>query len=202
MKIGYARVSTDEQNPELQIDALKAAGCDRVFVDTVSGAKSDRVELTKAKELLRSGDTLVVWRLDRLGRSLTDLIEWINELSDRGVHFESVQEKIDTATPTGKLVFHIFGAIAEFERDLIRERTSAGLAAARARGRQGGRKPKLTTVQRQAIRELYLSGSYKVKDLLAMYDISRSLLYTVINEVGETKVEVAQPCWDGLSEEN
>jgi len=187
MKIGYARVSTDEQNPELQIDALKAAGSERVYVDTVSGSKSERVELAKVRELLREGDTLVVWRLDRLGRSLKDLIGWMSELASEGIHFESLQEKIDTSTPTGKLVFHLFGAIAEFERDLIRERTQAGLKAARARGRKGGRKPKLDPKQRHTLRKLHKSGEYTVNELLSMYSISRRLLYTIVNEEAVTQ---------------
>lgn len=182
LRIGYARVSTDEQNPELQLDALKAAGCEKLYVDTVSGGKAERVELAKVKEQLRRGDTLVVWRLDRLGRSLKDLIGWMHELEQQGIHFESIQEKIDTATPTGKLVFHIFGAIAEFERDLIRERTNAGLRAARSRGRKGGRKPKLSEAQRKALAELHRGGQYSVQELLSMYGISRRLFYNIVRE--------------------
>jgi len=180
MKIGYARVSTEEQNPELQIDALKAAGCERIYVDTVSGTKSERPELEKAKEQLRAGDSLVVWRLDRLGRSLKDLIAWMQRLNSEGVNFESIQEKIDTSTPTGKLVFHIFGAIAEFERDLISERTKAGLDAARARGRKGGRKPKLSEQQRQALATLHREGKHSIAELLEMFGISRRLLYNIV----------------------
>lgn len=112
MKIGYARVSTEEQKPELQIDALKAAGCERVFIDKVSGAKFDRPELNHAKDILRAGDTIVVWRLDRLGRSLKDLIDWMGYFDENEVHFESIHERIDTSSPTGKLIFHVFGAIA------------------------------------------------------------------------------------------
>ncbi|MGJ8678295.1 MAG: recombinase family protein [Akkermansiaceae bacterium] len=182
MKIGYARVSTDEQSPELQIDALKSAGCERIYVDTVSGAKSDRPELEQLKSILRKGDTLVVWRLDRLGRSLKDLITWMNELVEQEIHFESLQEKIDTATPTGKLVFHLFGAIAEFERDLIRERTHAGLVAARARGRKGGRKPKLSTSQRKVLAQLYREKKHSIAELTQMFSISRRLLYHIVAE--------------------
>ena len=145
MKIGYARISTVEQNVELQVDALKAAGCEKLFQDVASGAKSDRQGLAEAIEYARSGDVLTVWKLDRLGRSLKHLIETVNYLHDKGVGFASVQESIDTTTSGGKLIFHVFGALAEFERELIRERTTAGLAAARARGRTGGRKQKLST---------------------------------------------------------
>src|SRR5689334_7385103 len=138
MLIGYARVSTGEQTLDLQTDALRAAGCDRLFTDTISGASTERVGLAAALDISRSGDTLVVWRLDRLGRSLRHLIETITTLEKQGVGFRSLTEAIDTTSPGGKLVFHLFGALAEFERDLIRARTRAGMAAARARGRVGG----------------------------------------------------------------
>jgi len=127
-----------DQNPELQQDALKAAGCEKVFTDRITGTAKTRPELDKLREQLRKGDTLVVWRLDRLGRSLKDLIEWVSLLESEGIGFKSLHESIDTTTSAGKLIFHIFGALAEFERNLIRERTNAGLAAARARGRKGG----------------------------------------------------------------
>jgi hypothetical protein len=139
MLIGYARISTTDQTLALQQDALTAAGCNKLFTDTASGTRTDRPGLTEALSYVRSGDTLVVWRLDRLGRSLGHLIETVRDLQDRGVHFRSLQEQLDTGTSGGKLVFHVFGALAEFERDLIRERTMAGLAAARSRGRRGGR---------------------------------------------------------------
>ena len=138
MKLGYARVSTAEQNPDLQTDALKLAGCEKIFIDKVSGSKSLRPELQKLKEQLRAGDTLVVWRLDRLGRNMKDLLESFKTLESLDVGFSSIQENIDTTTPTGRLVFHIFASLAEFERNLIIERTNAGLVAARARGRFGG----------------------------------------------------------------
>lgn len=140
MKIGYARVSTDDQNLDLQRDALGGAGCERLFTDTISGAKADRPGLAAALEFARAGDVLIVWRLDRLGRSTPDLIRQVGELRAKGIGFESLTEKIDASTATGRLVFHIFAALAEFERNLIRERTHAGLAAARARGRKGGRR--------------------------------------------------------------
>lgn len=139
MRIGYARVSTGEQNLDLQRDALEEAGCERVFSDEMSGAKAERPGLRNAIDFAREGDVLVVWRLDRLGRSLRELFDRITELQDRGVGFESLTESTDTTTPGGQLVFHIFGALAEFERNLLRERTLAGLAAARKRGRTGGR---------------------------------------------------------------
>ena len=148
MLVGYARVSTLDQNPQLQIDALKQAGCERLYVEKASGAHHDRPELKAALAYMRPGDTLVVWRLDRLGRSLKHLIEMMAELEGQGIGFQSVTEAIDTTTPGGKLVFHIFGALAEFERNLIRERTHAGLEAARARGRRGGRRKKLNDKQR------------------------------------------------------
>ncbi len=134
MLIGYARVSTFDQNPDLQKDALEKVGCEKIFTDTISGTVSQRPGLTKIKEILRKGDTLVVWRLDRLGRSLKDLIDWMNYLDTEGVALKSLQESIDTSTATGKLVFHVFGALAEFERNLIQERTEAGLSAGPSQG--------------------------------------------------------------------
>jgi DNA invertase Pin-like site-specific DNA recombinase len=135
MLIGYARVSTTDQTLDLQKDALKKAGCSKIFTDTASGAKAERTGLDEALNYVRSGDTLVVWKLDRLGRSLPHLIETITGLNNRGIGFKSITEAIDTTTSGGKLIFHIFGALAEFERDIIRERTQAGLNAARSRGR-------------------------------------------------------------------
>src|SRR3954449_4124983 len=139
MLIGYARISTIDQTLALQRDALTAAGCEQLYTDTVSGSVTERPGLTQALSHLRAGDTLVVWRLDRLGRSLPHLIETVSQLQQQGIGFRSLQEQIDTTTSGGKLVFHVFGALAEFERDLIRERTHAGLAAARKRGRLFGR---------------------------------------------------------------
>jgi DNA invertase Pin-like site-specific DNA recombinase len=154
MRIGYARVSTTEQNLDLQRDALKRAGCDKIIEDTVSGGKVHRSGLERVRESLRPGDVLVVWRLDRLGRSLKHLIDLMAELEGQGIGFQSVTESIDTTTPGGKLVFHIFGALAEFERNLIRDRTHAGLEAVRARGRKGGRRKKLNDKQRALAVEL------------------------------------------------
>lgn len=142
--IGYARVSTGGQELHLQTDALQSLGCDRIFTETASGAKTDRPELAVCLDYLRADDTLIVWRLDRLGRSVLHLVSVMKDLDARGVHFRSVTEGIDTSTPGGKLVFHVFAALAEFERDLIKERTKAGLAAAKSRGRSGGRRQVLT----------------------------------------------------------
>src|SRR5829696_3337023 len=139
MDVGYARVSTFDQNLDLQKDALKRAGCEKIFTDTMSGAKAERPGLVQALTFTRTGDVLVVWKLDRLGRSLKNLIDVVTKLETLGIGFRSITESIDTTTSGGKLIFHIFGALAEFERDLIRERTQAGLTAARARGRKGGR---------------------------------------------------------------
>ncbi len=144
MIIGYARVSTQDQNLELQLDALEKAGCEETFHEKITGKSKERPELNLCFKTLRKGDVLVVWKLDRLARSLKDLVEILSELEDRGVGFRSLTESIDTTSPSGKLIFHIFGALAEFEHSLIRERTLAGLASARARGRKGGRKPALS----------------------------------------------------------
>src|SRR5918993_5375294 len=141
VRVGYIRTSKKDQNPELQRRDLLAAGCEKVFVEQISSRKADRPELRAALEYVREGDALVVWKLDRFGRSLKELIELVGGLRERGIEFVSLRESLDTTTPGGKLVFHVFGAVAEFERDIIRERTIAGLEAARARGRKGGRKP-------------------------------------------------------------
>ena len=191
MLIGYARVSTLDQSPELQQDALQAAGCEKIFTDKITGTAKTRPELDKLKEQLREGDTLVVWRLDRLGRSLKDLIEWVAYLETKGVEFKSLQESIDTTTSTGKLVFHMFAALAEFERNLIRERTQAGLAAARARGRKGGRTKALSPKQRRRAVELYDSKEISVKEICTMFSISKPTLYSYVRE--SQKVEKAQP---------
>jgi DNA invertase Pin-like site-specific DNA recombinase len=175
--IGYARVSTADQNLDLQSDALSVAGCTRVFMDTASGSIADRPQLTACLDYVRAGDTLVAWRLDRLGRSLPHLIDTVRGLADRGVGFRSAQEAIDTTTPGGRLVFAVFGALAEFERDLICERTHAGLAAARARGRVGGRKPALTPTKAKAARNLYDAGGTTVAEIAQVVGVSRATLY-------------------------
>lgn len=181
MLIGYARVSTLDQNPQLQIDALTIAGCEKIFMDKISGAASERPEMNKMKEQFRKGDTLVVWRLDRLGRSLKDLIEWVAYLDSIGVALKSLHESIDTGTPSGKLVFHIFGALAEFERNLIRERTMAGLSAARARGRKGGRPKKLNESKQKLAREMYDSRKYEIKEICEVLKISKPTLYKYLS---------------------
>ncbi|WP_152054216.1 recombinase family protein [Tautonia marina] len=182
MNIGYARVSTLEQNLDLQQDALKAAGCEKIIVDRMSGTRRDRAGLEQVREQLRKGDVLVVWRLDRLGRSLKHLIELMSELEEQGIGFRSVTEAIDTTTPGGKLIFHIFGALAEFERNLIRERTKAGLEAARARGRQGGRPKKKDAKQRELAVRLYEEKKHAVKEICAMLGISKPTLYAYVRE--------------------
>ena len=182
MKIGYARVSTTDQNVALQEDALSQAGCEKIITDQISGSVALRPGLTQVKKLLRAGDTLIVWRLDRLGRSLKDLIAWTNYLDEQEVGLVSLQEAIDTATSTGKLVFHIFGALAEFERNLIRERTMAGLSAARARGRQGGRPKALSVEKRQLLRKLYDDENYSVKAICEMLRISKPTLYKYLSQ--------------------
>jgi DNA invertase Pin-like site-specific DNA recombinase len=179
MLIGYARVSTHEQTLNLQRDALAKAGCNKIFTDTASGARTERKGLDEALNFLRKGDTLVVWRLDRLGRSLPHLISTMTDLEERGIGFKSLTENIDTTTSGGKLIFHIFGALAEFERNLIKERTQAGLTAARARGKRGGR-PKALTVQKRSIaKELYDTG-HPVMDICRTLKISRASLYRAI----------------------
>ena len=175
--LGYARVSTGDQHPDLQLDALTAAGCYRVFVERASGALDARPELAKALDQLRPGDTLVVWKLDRLGRSLRHLIDTVGELERRGVGFKSLRESVDTTTPGGRLVFHLFGALAEFERDLVRERTAAGLAAARARGRKGGRPPVMTPQKAALARQLYDLRQHTVAAIAQTLGVSRASLY-------------------------
>ena len=184
MLIGYARVSTEEQKLDLQREALRDAGCERIFEDTAGGA-AERPALRQAVAQLRAGDTLVVWRLDRLGRSLKDLIARAEALRTQGVGLRSLKEAIDTDSSTGQLVFHIFGALAEFERALIRERTRAGLAAARARGRVGGRSKRLGEEQRRHAVELYRSRQRTVKEICALVGISRSTLYAYVEEFAE-----------------
>jgi DNA invertase Pin-like site-specific DNA recombinase len=174
MKVGYARVSTKEQNLHLQEDALKEAGCEEIYTDIASGSKSQRPGLDKALEFIRAGDTLVVWKLDRLGRSIQHLIETVSALSKRKVAFKSLQENIDTTSSGGKLIFHMFGALAEFERDLIRERTEAGLKAARARGRMGGRPSLLDDRQIKRMLEMYEEQKNTVSEICKIYEISVS----------------------------
>jgi DNA invertase Pin-like site-specific DNA recombinase len=177
MIIGYARVSTRDQNLDLQRDALAQAGAERVFTDEASGARDDRPGLTDALSHLRSGDVLIVWRLDRLGRTMRGLIDFTGALRERGVEFRSLTEGIDTTTPAGRFYFHILGALAEMERELIRERTNAGLAAARARGRKGGRPAKLTAKQVEHARRLLTDPATTVKEVAEAYGVNRATIY-------------------------
>ncbi|MFC1715566.1 recombinase family protein [Candidatus Poribacteria bacterium] len=182
MLIGYARVSTHDQNLDLQKDALEKAGCERLYVEQASGSSSSRPELEQALEVLREGDTLVVWRLDRLGRSLKHLIELFAQLEGRRIGFRSLTESIDTTTPGGRLIFHIFGALSEFERNLIRERTRAGLVAARARGRMGGRPPVLDGQKRAVAVKLYHEKEHSVKEICDIMGISKPTLYSYVRK--------------------
>ena len=181
MNIGYARVSTQDQNLDLQNDALKGAGCEKIYTDKMSGAKTDRPGLEKILGFIRKGDTLVVWKLDRLGRSLKHLIQVMQLLDGRGVYFRSVQESLDTSTPGGKLIFHVFGALAEFERDIIRERTLAGLAAARSRGRVGGRPRKLSKKQVEMAKNLMNDISIPIAEICETLGVSKATLYRSVN---------------------
>lgn len=177
MLVGYARVSTDEQDHALQLDALRQAGCERVFVETASGARADRPELAKALDQLRQGDVLVVWRLDRLARSLRHLIEMAEQLQHRGVGLRSLTESIDTSTPAGRFLFNILGALGQMEREIIVERTRAGLRAAAARGRVGGRPPALDEAQVRAARAMLASGSMTAGEVARQLGCAPSTLY-------------------------
>ena len=198
MFIGYARVSTHEQTLALQQDALTKAECSRVFTDTASGAKADRPGLEEALDFARAGDTLVVWKLDRLGRSLPHLLETVAWLQEQGIGFKSLTEQIDTTTSGGKLIFHVFAALAEFERDVIRERTQAGLAAARARGRKGGRpaSPSLSDAKKVALAQrLYDDTTNSIDDICKTLRVSRSTLYRYIqvrHQLGTERILTAE----------
>ncbi len=198
MRIGYARVSTQDQHLRAQTDALKQAGCEKVYTDQLSGASRERPGLTQALETLRKGDTLVVWKLDRLGRSLPHLVELVGELKERSIGFRSLQENLDTTSGTGKLVFHLFASLAEFERDLIRERTMAGLAAARARGRLGGRPRALEAKQVALARAMYQDKNNSVKDICATLQVGKTTLYRYLKAAkpaaaAPAAIEVAAP---------
>jgi DNA invertase Pin-like site-specific DNA recombinase len=179
--VGYARVSTLDQDLALQLDALTAARCGKVFEDRASGARTDRPGLEKALDYAREGDVLIVWKLDRLGRSLPHLIETVSALEKRGVGFRSLTEAIDTTTPGGRLVFHLFGALGQFERDLIRERTRAGLAAAEARGRKGGRKPVITADKLKRAREIIDKG-LTVREAAVRLKVGKTALYDALRQ--------------------
>ncbi len=187
MKFGYARVSTKDQNLDLQIDALKKAGVDEIHTEIVSGAKTDRPVLAEILKKLRSGDVLVIWKLDRLGRSLRHLVELVPMLMEKGVGFLSLHDHIDTTTPHGRLTFNLFASLAEFERDIIRERTQAGLSAARSRGRKGGRPPGLSEQAEQtacAAETLYREGKLSVDQISDKLHISKSTLYSYLRHRG------------------
>ena len=184
MLIGYARVSTVDQDPSLQLDALRAAGCDELFEERASGVRADRPVLAEAMKYAREGDTLVVWRLDRFGRSLKDLIQKVEALRERGIGFRSLAESVDTTTAGGQLVF---GALAEFERELIRERTMAGLAAARARGRKGGRPPKMTKQKVKQASLLLADPTTDVRAVCETLGVSKSTLYAYVGPKGEVR---------------
>lgn len=182
MKIGYARVSTADQHLRMQEDALKSDGCEQIFHDIASGVKTERPGLEEAISYLREKDVLVVWKLDRLGRSVQHLIETIKKLSERGIGFKSLQENIDTTTSGGKLIFHIFSALAEFERDLIKERTNAGLKAARVRGRMGGRPPLLKSDEVKKMLKYYDEQKITVDEICKIFNVSRPSFYNYLNK--------------------
>lgn len=184
MRVGYARVSTAEQVTNLQTDALTESGCERIFEETASGAQRDRPELMKAIEFLREGDVLVVWKLDRLARSLRQLIETVEDLQARGIGFVSITEGIDTTSAGGKLVFHIFGALAEFEREMIRERTKAGLKAAKGRGRKLGRPSALSDQQVKMAKSLKAVGDLSSAEIAKQLGVSRATLYRALVSAG------------------
>ncbi|MGH1339888.1 MAG: recombinase family protein [Aureispira sp.] len=187
MKIGYARVSTKEQSLNLQKDALEKVGCETIFSEHISGAKSDRPQLQEMIKHLRKGDVVVVWKLDRLGRSLRDLVNLISKFQDAGVEFQSLQDNIDTTTPAGKLAFHMFAALAEFERDIISSRTKAGLEAARARGRKGGRPKGLSKKAQDKARlaeSLYKEKERSITEICSHLHISKPTLYRYLRSRG------------------
>lgn len=190
MRIGYARVSTQDQKAELQTDALRSGGCEQIFEEKASGSSRARPELETCLKVLRSGDTLVVWRLDRLGRSLTDLVEIVSVLQARGVGFISLTESIDTVSAGGKLIFHLFAALAEFERNLIRERTVAGLAAARARGRKGGRKAKMTKSDVRKAAAMLLDPHMTKTEVAKHFGVSRVTLNAALERDGPVQSSV------------
>jgi DNA invertase Pin-like site-specific DNA recombinase len=187
MRIGYARVSTGEQKLDLQLDELEEAGCERIYEEKTSGAAKSRPELEKCMDSLREGDTLVVWRLDRFGRSLKDLVQKMDRLEDLGADFVSLTEGIDTTTAQGKLTFHIFGALAEFERELNRERTMAGLRAARERGRVGGRPRSLDEEEIPQVQALMKDEEVSTSEICERYGISKTTLYRYVGPDGERR---------------
>ncbi|WP_251963161.1 recombinase family protein [Salinibacter ruber] len=187
MRVGYARVSTGEQKLDLQLDALEDAGCERIYEEKISGAAEERPKLEQCLDALRDGDTLVVWRLDRFGRSLKDLVSKMEELEERGADFVSLTEGIDTTTAQGKLTFHIFGALAEFERELSRERIMAGLKAARERGKVGGRPPALDEEDIPQVQALMKDPDVTVSQICERFGISSPTLYRYVGPNGERR---------------
>lgn len=177
MRIGYARVSTDDQTLDLQLDSLRTDGCETIYQEHASGKSAARLELESCLKALRAGDCLVVWRLDRLGRNLADLVRIVNDLEGRGIGFVSLTEQINTTSPSGKLVFHLFASLAEFERNLIKERTQAGLKAARARGRIGGRPAKLSGKDLSMAQALMADRRAEVTEIAKKFGVHRSTLY-------------------------
>ena len=192
MRVGYIRTSKKDQNPQLQRRDLLAAGCQKVFEEQISSRKAQRPELRAALEYVREGDALVVWKLDRFGRSMQELIELVGDLKERGVEFVSLRESIDTTTPGGKLVFQVFGAVAEFERDLVLERTVAGLEAARARGRRGGRPRALDESKAKLARRLKAEGEHSVEEICSMLGVGRSTLYRYLAEEDDADIKKMQ----------
>lgn len=190
MLVGYARVSTIDQNLDMQIDELKKAGCEKIFSDVASGAKVERIELQKAFEQIRKDDILVVWKLDRLGRSLKHLIQAVSELNERGIGFKSLKESIDTTTNGGRLIFHIFGALAEFERGIIQERTRAGLKAARARGRLGGRPRKMNKEKIETAQALYDARTMTISNICKQLGISKGTFYRYLQTPDCKKADI------------
>lgn len=182
MLIGYARISTQDQSLDLQVDNLKKTGCEKIFSDIASGAKSERPGLNEALNYARKGDVIVVWKLDRLGRSIKHLIEIVNNLKEKEIGFKSLQENIDTTTVGGKLIFHIFASLAEFEREIIRERTKAGLEAARARGKLGGRPKSLDKNEIKMLVQLHSDPAIEIDDICKQFDISRPTMYRYLKK--------------------
>ncbi len=187
MKVGYIRTSRKDQNPDLQRDALQAAGCERIFEEHISSRKETRPQLVAALDYCRDGDRFVVWKLDRLGRTLRELIDLVNGMNERGIEFVSLQENIDTTTPGGKLIFHVFGSVAEFERDLVRERTIAGLEAARARGRQGGRPKAFNKKKLQLASKLLRSKELTIPEVCQAVGVGRTTLYRYLKPDGTAR---------------
>ena len=193
MIIGYARVSTQDQNPELQLNALRGAGCEELFQEKATGKFRERPELTACLRSMRKGDTLVVWKLDRLARSMKDLVEIVHDLNQRGVGFRSLTEAIDTHSSGGRLVFHLFGALAEFEHSLIRERTMAGLVAARARGRKGGRKPVMSKADTRKAAAMLSDPNITKTEVAKHFSVSRVTLNAALAREGYAATGSARP---------